>query len=82
MKRQTIKLWEKEEYSYPFAGEFLPNIEAYLHEDDQIRPAMVVVPGGRILYCKSDRGRNCSKKILRSRVSGICTDLFNEHVSA
>ena len=43
---KTYSLWKKEEYHYPCAGEFLPNITAYLHEDTQIRPAILVVPGG------------------------------------
>lgn len=46
MKINIIKLWEKEEYIYPFAGEFVPNIVTYLHEDDEARPAILVVPGG------------------------------------
>ena len=62
MKRQTIKLWEKEEYSYPFAGEFLPNIETYLHEDDQIRPAMVVVPGGGYSIVSPTEGEIVAKR--------------------
>lgn len=43
---KTICLYEKEEYQYPCAGEFLPNIMAYLHDDGELRPAMLVVPGG------------------------------------
>ena len=46
MKKQTINLWNKEDYTYPCAGEFLPNITAYLHKDEEVRPAMLVVPGG------------------------------------
>ncbi|MDO4649467.1 MAG: alpha/beta hydrolase [Eubacteriales bacterium] len=47
MKTGSVKLWEKEEYTYPAVGEFIPNIHYYLHdEDDQMRPAVVVVPGG------------------------------------
>ena len=41
--REAIYLWEKGEYPYPFAGEFRPNIRAYLHEDGADRPAMLVV---------------------------------------
>ncbi len=42
-------LWSKEEYTYSTAGNFLPNIHWYLHDDaggDADRPAMIVVPGG------------------------------------
>lgn len=43
----TIYLWEKEEYHYPCAGDFLTNIPAYLWEDGKEHLAMIVVPGGR-----------------------------------
>lgn len=33
---RAIDLWKKEEYSYPCAGDFLPNITAYLHDDGEI----------------------------------------------
>ena len=39
MKKETINLQKKEEYTYPCAGEFIPNITAYLHEDERQRPA-------------------------------------------
>lgn len=43
---ETFKLWTEEEYDYPAKGGFIPNVTAYIHEDDKIRPAMVIVPGG------------------------------------
>ena len=43
---ERIDLWKPEEYTYPLAFGFMPNIRTYLHEDDKIRPAMIVVPGG------------------------------------
>ena len=46
MKLTPIKLWDREEYSYPQAGSFIPDIVPYLHQDGKIHPAMVVVPGG------------------------------------
>ncbi|MCR5006445.1 MAG: alpha/beta hydrolase [Clostridiales bacterium] len=46
MITERIDLWKPEEYSYPLAFGFKPNLRTYLHEDDEIRPAMVVVPGG------------------------------------
>ena len=56
MKKQTINLWKKEEYRYPYAGEFLPNITTYLHEDETVRPAMVVVPGGGYAFVSPTEG--------------------------
>ena len=53
---QTFYLWKKEEYQYPCAGEFLPNITAYLHEDGQARPAVLVVPGGGYVMVSPTEG--------------------------
>lgn len=50
MINDTYFLWEKEEYSYPVKGKFIPNIVTYIHEkNNELRPAMIVVPGGG--YC-------------------------------
>ena len=64
MKKQTINLWNKEDYSYPCAGEFLPNITAYLHEDEEVRPAMLVVPGGGYAFVSPTEGEIVAKTIL------------------
>ena len=37
------------EYNYEAAYGFVPNVYAYLHDDDAVRPGMIVVPGGG--YC-------------------------------
>ena len=43
-------LWKQEEYTYEAAYGFMPNLHAYLHEeDDTPRRCMLVVPGGG--YC-------------------------------
>lgn len=44
-----INLWKDGEYNYEAAYGFIPNIRTYIHEDEEIRPAMIVVPGGG--YC-------------------------------
>ena len=62
MKKQTINLWNKEDYSYPCAGEFLPNITAYLHEDEEVRPAMLVVPGGGYAFVSPTEGEIVAKR--------------------
>lgn len=46
MKGEKIYLWKKEEYNYPAAYGFIPFMISYLHDDRQIRPVMVIVPGG------------------------------------
>lgn len=42
-------LWTDEEYTYAAAYGFRPNIHVYLHDDDEVRPVMLVIPGGG--YC-------------------------------
>ncbi len=46
MKVENIKIWAHEEYNYKMAYGFIPNIRFYLHEDENKRPFMLVVPGG------------------------------------
>ncbi len=50
MKQFRLDLWKEEEYTYAAAYGFMPNVRAYLHEeDDSVRRCMVMVPGGG--YC-------------------------------
>ncbi len=60
--REAVYLWEKEEYQYPFAGEFRPNIRTYLHEDGIDRPAMLVVPGGGYAIVSLTEGEIVAKR--------------------
>lgn len=46
MKKSKHEIWKKEEYNYCRAGAFIPNIVALLHEDEEIRPAIIIAPGG------------------------------------
>lgn len=62
MLRKTIDLWETGEYTYPCAGEFLPNITAYLHDDEKIRPAAIVVPGGAYEFVSPTEGEIVAMK--------------------
>lgn len=43
---EKLLLWKDFEYEYPLSFGFIPNVHTYIHEDNQIRPAMLVVPGG------------------------------------
>lgn len=62
MITKTINLWEHEEYEFPCAGNFVPNITAYLHTDDQAHPAMLVVPGGGYAMVSPTEGEIVAKK--------------------
>lgn len=44
-----VDIWDKDEYTYEAAYGFMPNIRVYLHDDNEIHDAMLVVPGGG--YC-------------------------------
>ncbi len=47
MKSNIYKVWSEGEYDYPMAFGFVPNFVSYIHEeDDVVRPALVIVPGG------------------------------------
>lgn len=61
MQRKKIYLWDREEYQYPCAGEFLPNITAYLHEEEKARPVMLVVPGGGYAMVSPTEGEIVAK---------------------
>ena len=50
MKTFRLDLWKPEEYGYEAAYGFMPNVRAFLHEEDEtLRKCMIVVPGGG--YC-------------------------------
>lgn len=49
MFTERIDIWKENEYSYKAAYGFVPNIRTYIHDDDEVRQAMLVVPGGG--YC-------------------------------
>lgn len=46
MQHERISIWNTEEYNYSAAYGFQPNLRTYLHEDNQPRPCMLVIPGG------------------------------------
>lgn len=43
------KIWEADEYNYAAAYGFVPTIHTYIHEDNAIRPCLLLIPGGG--YC-------------------------------
>jgi acetyl esterase/lipase len=63
MINENYSLWRKEEYTYPVLGEFIPNIVTYVHdEDDSIRPAIIVVPGGGYCMVSNAEGEIVAKE--------------------
>ena len=61
MIMETHALWSKEEYRHPLTGKFIPNVVAYIHEDEEIRPAMIVVPGGGYVLVSPTEGEIVAK---------------------
>lgn len=49
MKNFRENIWEEGEYNYEAAYGFEPFIYAYMHEDEEVHPCLLVVPGGG--YC-------------------------------
>ena len=51
MKCFEENIWKEDEYTYRASYGFIPNIHAYLHDDDTNRDCMIVVPGGGYCMC-------------------------------
>lgn len=49
-------IWQEGEYTYAAAYGFKPNIHTYLHDDDEIRPALMIIPGGGYCMVASPEG--------------------------
>lgn len=56
MVGEKTVIWKEGEYSYPAAYGFVPFIVSYIHEDEDIRPGMLVVPGGAYRYASPYEG--------------------------
>ena len=50
------QIWKDGEYDYAAAYGFTPNIFAYLHNDDDKRDCMLIVPGGGYCMCVPHEG--------------------------
>lgn len=50
MVGEWIRIWKEEEYEYAGAYGFTPFMVSYIHEDREIHPAIIVVPGGAYRY--------------------------------
>ena len=63
MRKEKIRIWEAEEYSYGMAYGFVPNLTAYLHEEaDGPRPCMIVVPGGAYSFASIREGQPVAER--------------------
>ena len=61
MKNTCEKIWKENEYAYKAAYGFIPEINSYLHDDEEIRDCMIVVPGGGYCMCVPPEGEVVAK---------------------
>ncbi len=62
MKGFRKEIWQEGEYSYPAAYGFVPNVHAFIHdENDDARDCMLVVPGGGYCMCTPHEGELVAK---------------------
>ncbi len=59
---ERIEIYEEHEYSYPSAFGFRPFFIAYRHEDEKIRPAILIIPGGGYEFVSSREGEIVAKR--------------------
>lgn len=79
MKIQRYHLWKKEEYKYPAAYGFVPNIAAFIHdEDEEIRPGVIVVPGGGYRMVSPSEGEIVARAFYEKGYQAfVCTYTVN-----
>lgn len=46
MRHERVNIWQEGEYTYSSAYGFQPSLRIYLHEDGEMRPCVLVIPGG------------------------------------
>ena len=62
---QKIQIWREGEYEYPAAYGFVPFMVSYVHEDEEIRPGMLVVPGGAYRCAAPSEGHRVAEEFYR-----------------
>ena len=84
MKQFKVDLWGEGEYTYAQAYGFMPNIRAFLHdEDEEERSCILVAPGGGYCMCAPHEGELVAlefyKKGMNAFVITYTTDItFSE----
>lgn len=72
-------LWKQGEYSYPMAFGFIPNITSFIHDEDtQIRPGIIVVPGGGYRVVSPTEGEIVAREFYKKGYQAfVCTYTTN-----
>ena len=63
---EKIFLWQVGEYHYPAAYGFVPFLTSYIHEDKDVHPAMIVVPGGAYRNASPSEGNLPAEEFYRA----------------
>ena len=66
MTGEKIFLWQDGEYHYPAAYGFVPFLTSYIHEDHDVHPAMIVVPGGAYRNASPSEGHLPAEEFYRA----------------
>lgn len=66
MVGERILIWQEGEYQYPAAYGFVPFMISYIHEDTELRPGMVVVPGGAYRIVSPSEGHIVAEEFYRA----------------
>ncbi|MGI6057595.1 MAG: alpha/beta hydrolase [Bilifractor sp.] len=79
MKITRTNLWEQNEYSYPMAFGFVPNITSFIHDEEPDRkPAVIVVPGGAYRVVSPTEGEIVAREFYRKGYQTfVCTYTTN-----
>lgn len=64
MNQIRIQVWEKEEYTCPTDGTFIPFLTGYVHEEGDY-PNMLIVPGGAYMMVAAGEGELVAKRFYR-----------------
>lgn len=63
MIRKSLKIWDGNEYSYPMAWGFVPKLMTYIHEENNVsRACVLVAPGGAYSFVSPSEGEIAAKK--------------------
>ena len=66
MTGEKILLWQDGEYHYPAAYGFVPFLTSYIHEDKDVHPGMIVVPGGAYRNASPSEGHLPAEEFYRA----------------
>lgn len=79
MIKKRYNLWQEGEYTYSMSFGFQPNIVSYLHENDgELRPCIIVVPGGGYRVVSPTEGEIVAKDFYdKGYQAFVCTYTVN-----